>query len=101
MPEPADFPRLLRSLVEANVKFIVVGGMAMVSHGSAFLTVDLDICYERSPENLEALASSLAPFHPYLRGAPPGFLIASRGLWSSHSGDGSRRPDTVEEGCGS
>lgn len=72
MPEAADFRRLLNRLSDENVKFIIVGGMAMVSHGSAFLTVDLDICYERSQENLEALARALLPLRPYLRGAPPG-----------------------------
>lgn len=46
--------------------------MAMVSHGSAFITADLDICYERSDANLEALAAALGPLHPYLRGVPPG-----------------------------
>ncbi len=28
--------------------------------------------YRRSPENVERLAAALAPYHPYLRGAPPG-----------------------------
>ena len=72
MPEPADFQRLLHRLTETKVKFIVVGGMAMVSHGSAFITADLDICYERSDANLESLAVALGSLHPYLRGAPPG-----------------------------
>ena len=72
MPETADFRTLLVRLADENVRFIVVGGMAMVSHGSAFVTADLDICYERSSSNLEALASALARLHPYLRGAPPG-----------------------------
>ena len=33
-------------------------------HGSAYLTQDLGICYERSPENLKRLATSLARFIP-------------------------------------
>jgi len=36
------------------------------------LTQDLDVVYDRSPENIERLVSALAPHHPYLRGAPPG-----------------------------
>ena len=72
MPERVDFQRLLHQLTEKKVKFIVVGGMAMVSHGSAFVTADLDICYERSDVNLEALAQALQPLRPYLRGAPRG-----------------------------
>lgn len=34
---------LLRRLVEAGVDFVVVGGVAMVLHGSARNTSDLDI----------------------------------------------------------
>jgi len=36
------------------------------------LTVDLDIVYRRTPENLRRLAKALGPHAPYLRGAPPG-----------------------------
>ena len=32
----------------------------------------LPIVYRRTPSNIERLADSLAPHHPYLRGAPPG-----------------------------
>jgi len=28
--------------------------------------------YRRSPENIARLAACLAPYHPYLRGTPPG-----------------------------
>jgi hypothetical protein len=61
VPEPADFQRLLQQLTEKKVKFIFVGGMAMVSHGSAFITADLDIRYERSDGNLEVCPRQLAP----------------------------------------
>jgi hypothetical protein len=49
-----------------------VGGAAAIAHGSARLTQDLDIVYERLPENLERLVVALASLKPYLRGAPPG-----------------------------
>lgn len=35
------------------------------------MTRDLDVSYERSPENLDAIAAALLPLHPRLRGAPP------------------------------
>jgi hypothetical protein len=38
--------------------------------GSVILTRNLNICYERTPENLARLASALAPIHPRLRGLP-------------------------------
>ncbi len=67
-----DAQAIVRPLKDQGVQFVVVGGLAMIAHGSAYLTKDLDICYERSPTNLAALVAALAPLHPYLRGAPPG-----------------------------
>jgi len=67
-----DFEGLLGTLVRHDVAFIVVGGAAAIAHGSVRLTSDLDIVYQRSAANLDRLAAALAPFHPYLRGAPPG-----------------------------
>ena len=67
-----DFRALLEALAAAGVRFIVVGGAAATAHGSARLTVDLDVVYERSTENLPRLVTALTPHGPYLRGAPPG-----------------------------
>jgi predicted nucleotidyltransferase len=67
-----DFRALLEALAGAGVRFIVVGGAAAAAHGSARLTADLDVVYERSSENIARLVTSLGPHRPYLRGAPPG-----------------------------
>ena len=67
-----DFEALLNTLSRREVAFIVVGGAAAIAHGSARLTQDLDIVYERSPANLDRLVAALAEYQPYLRGAPPG-----------------------------
>jgi hypothetical protein len=67
-----DFEALLGALVKGCVEFVVIGGMAATAHGSAHVTVDLDVVYRRSDENVERLASALAPLVPYLRGLPPG-----------------------------
>ncbi len=67
-----DFRTLLQRLVDAEVQFILVGGFAGTVLGSPRVTIDLDVVYSRSRSNLERLASALAPFSPYLRGAPPG-----------------------------
>jgi hypothetical protein len=79
-----DFPRLIEALVVEQVEFVIIGGVALVLHGSARVTQDLDICYSREPENLERLAKALAPFHPTLRGAPPDlpFILDARMLRS-------------------
>jgi predicted nucleotidyltransferase len=67
-----DFEHLIRALTESGVEFIVVGGFAATAHGSAHVTVDLDVVYRRTPENVDRLVSALDPMRPYLRGAPPG-----------------------------
>lgn len=67
-----NFPALLKALAGGSVEFIVIGGMAAVAHGSAHVTLDLDIVYARTDENMRRLAAALEPLSPYLRGAPPG-----------------------------
>jgi hypothetical protein len=67
---PSDSLATLRRLHAEGVEFIVVGGMAMVSHGSATITDDLDLCYRRTQENLVRLVRALAPLRPRLRGVP-------------------------------
>lgn len=67
-----DFDALLTTLAKHGVEFIVIGGAAAIAHGSARLTQDLDIVYDRSPANIDRLVAALGPLQPYLRGAPPG-----------------------------
>jgi predicted nucleotidyltransferase len=57
----------LRSLTENEVEFVVVGGVAISAHGSAYITQDLDLCYDRAISNLRKLARALEVFHPRLR----------------------------------
>ncbi len=64
--------RLLRTISDAGVSFILVGGVAARAHGSARITDDIDVCYARSSDNIDRLVAALAPLKPYLRGAPPG-----------------------------
>lgn len=67
-----DFPALLRSLQKEHVRFIVIGGAAATGHGSARLTLDLDVVYSRAPDDVRRLVAALAPLSPTLRGAPEG-----------------------------
>jgi predicted nucleotidyltransferase len=68
----AQFEKLLPTLIHAGVEFVLVGGVAGIVHGSARATYDIDVVYARADENIERLASALAPHKPYLRDAPPG-----------------------------
>lgn len=77
----ANFPRILEVLCRGNVDFILVGGAAAIAHGSARLTFDVDIVYKRSVDNIERLVAALAPYAPYLRGAPPGLPF----LWDART----------------
>jgi hypothetical protein len=67
-----DIETAFQVLSNGGVEFIVIGGVAARAHGSARETQDLDVVYRRTPENIERLAGALAPYAPYLRGAPPG-----------------------------
>lgn len=81
-----EFDQLISLLGGMGVEFILIGGVAARSHGSVRGTEDLDILYRRTPENIRRIASALAPYKPYLRGAPPGLpfiwdeLTIQRGL---------------------
>lgn len=67
-----NFVEFLPLLSRHQVKFIVIGGGAAIAHGSARVTLDIDVVYARDAENVRRLASALAAHDPYLRGAPPG-----------------------------
>lgn len=79
-----DYRKLITLLAEAGIEFILIGGVAAVAHGSTRLTKDLDIVYQRTEENVGRLVRALAPYHPYLRGAPPGlpFEWSERTIWN-------------------
>jgi predicted nucleotidyltransferase len=66
----AKFDQFLRTLVDNQIEFVVIGGLAASTQGSAQITYDIDICYGRDDANLKKLAETLQPFHPTLRGAP-------------------------------
>jgi hypothetical protein len=65
-----DYRAIIEALDAQGVEYIVVGAVAMVLHGSARMTRDLDLCYSRENINLERLAKALHPFAPTLRDAP-------------------------------
>ena len=67
-----DFPGLLQALQRERVSFIVIGGAAATAHGSPRLTLDLDLVYDRRPENVDRLVNAIRTFKPTLRGAPEG-----------------------------
>jgi hypothetical protein len=47
----ADVEAILRSLNDANVRYLIVGGLAVVAHGYVRATVDLDIVLQLKGAN--------------------------------------------------
>jgi predicted nucleotidyltransferase len=78
----SDLRRIAECLDYYGVEFIVIGGQAETLYGSPRVTYDVDLCYRRTKENLERLATALNELKPKLRGAPPDlpFVIDVRTL---------------------
>ena len=58
----SDFKDLLQSLNAAGVRYLIVGGYAVMVHTEPRYTKDLDIWIERDEQNARALLRALAEF---------------------------------------
>lgn len=67
-----DPVELLRRLVAADVRFVIIGGLAAQAHGSPSATFDLDIVPSWDSENLRRLASVLGAIGAVRHGLPVG-----------------------------
>jgi hypothetical protein len=61
---------IIARLARNQVDFIIVGGISAVLHGVPVITVDLDVCYRRTPPNIAKLVKALADLQPRPRGFP-------------------------------
>jgi hypothetical protein len=81
-----QFGAVLGNLHAQRVECVIIGGLALVLHGSTRVTFDVDIFYERTRENVERLVAALAPFAPKLRlsgDAPPvPFRFDAHTVWN-------------------
>jgi hypothetical protein len=55
----ADLSAIIEGLIKADVKFILVGGLAAVIQGAPVTTMDVDIVHSRSSENISKLFAFL------------------------------------------
>lgn len=62
-----DLPRLLATLDRHDVKYVLIGGLAAVYHGSPFPTEDADITPDAEDANLDRLASALREVNARIR----------------------------------
>ena len=58
----SDFRDFLHALNSSKVKFLLVGGYAVVFHGYPRMTGDIDVWVERSEENYAALQDAFKKF---------------------------------------
>jgi uncharacterized protein (DUF952 family) len=71
---PPDLPALLTRLVEADVRFVVIGSGGAFLLGAKLVPGDLDICPSPVPENLRRLAVVLGEVGARPRVAVPGWV---------------------------
>jgi hypothetical protein len=72
-----DLAGLLRALDRHGVAYVVIGGIAAVTHGSPFPTEDLDITPSGEPDNLARLSAALTELDAKIRveGMPDGLAF--------------------------
>ncbi|MEJ7718772.1 MAG: nucleotidyltransferase [Thermoleophilaceae bacterium] len=71
---PVESTEILRVLVRHGVDFVVIGGLAVQTHGHLRTTKDLDLVPEPSRENYVRLAAALAELEAVLRGVDADLL---------------------------
>lgn len=65
-----NFALALQTLAKHEVEFVLVGGGAVVAHGSSLMTQDLDILYRVEPENVRRLLAAFEELDAYVYGDP-------------------------------
>lgn len=75
----SDFKELLQEFADAEVRYLIVGGYAVVHHARPRFTKDLDLWIEPTPENARRVLMSLRRFGIPLVGVEPSDF-ASPGL---------------------
>lgn len=63
-----EWGSVLDVLSDHGVRYVLIGGLAARLHGSPLVTDDIDICYDRSDDNLQRLAGALTDLEATLRG---------------------------------
>jgi hypothetical protein len=59
-PEPDDLVRLCRALNDAGARYVLIGGFAVIAHGSTRFTKDIDLLVDDSPDNIARVKIGLA-----------------------------------------
>jgi hypothetical protein len=88
-PAPFRPVEILTVLIDHGVRFVIIGGFAASLRGWPGITQDLDVCYDRSQDNLERLAAASRELGSTLRVAretePVPFQLDARSLRNGDS----------------
>jgi nucleotidyltransferase AbiEii toxin of type IV toxin-antitoxin system len=58
---PTDFLRVLRAFQDSQIRYVLVGGLAMLLHGVDRLTADIDLVIDLAPEPASRAVATLLP----------------------------------------
>jgi predicted nucleotidyltransferase len=58
-PQIEDLVRICRALNDAGARYILIGGFAVIAHGGARTTKDIDLLIDASPENVARVKLAL------------------------------------------
>jgi predicted nucleotidyltransferase len=58
-PQVEDLVRICRALNDAGARYILIGGFAVIAHGGARTTKDIDLLIDASPENVARVKLAL------------------------------------------
>ncbi len=64
---PLQADEIFACLDRRHVRYVLIGGLAAVLHGSPLATFDVDICPARGPDDLRRLAEALEELEAQIR----------------------------------
>ena len=59
-PEPGDVVRICRALNNAGARYVLIGGFALIAHGAARFTKDIDLLVDEAPDNIARVKRALS-----------------------------------------
>ena len=58
-PQVEDLVRICRALNDAGARYLLIGGFAVIAHGGARTTKDIDLLVDPSPQNVTRVKQAL------------------------------------------
>jgi hypothetical protein len=80
----ASFEAIVRALEDANVRYLIAGGLAVAAHGYGRVTFDVDLVVQLTPDNVQRAMRAFESlgYRPLAPVSAPGFADpATRESW--------------------